>query len=161
VNLQSSTAGAAGAGRRRFLRWFLGTSVTALFASIVYPIVRFLSPPDQPEAPTNEVQVGPINDPELIEKGFKVFRFGNEPVILIKLSETDLRAFSATCTHLDCIVEFRKNQRDIWCNCHNGQYDANGRNIGGPPPRPLTPFAVHIVEKGAGQPALVVVSRAA
>lgn len=88
-------------------------------------------------------------------------RFGNEPVIVIKASETDIRAFSATCTHLACIVEFRKNQHIIWCNCHNGEYDLHGRNIGGPPPRPLTPFTVHIVEKGGGQPGMVVVSRGA
>jgi len=156
MNIQSLPARE---GRRHFLTWFLGASVTALFASIAYPIARFLSPPNQPEAATNEVQLGPTNDPDLVEKGFKVIRFGNEPVIVIKLSDTDIRAFSATCTHLACIVEFRKAQRDVFCNCHNGQYDLHGRNVAGPPPRPLTPFVVHIVEKASGQPGTIVVSR--
>ncbi len=158
MNAQSNTP-RWGKGRRHFLTWFLGASVTALFASIAYPIARFLSPPNQPEAATNEVQLGPTNDPELVERGFKVIRFGNEPVIVIKLSDTDIRAFSATCTHLACIVEFRKAQRDIFCNCHNGQYDLHGRNVAGPPPRPLTPFVVHIVENAPGQPGTIVVSR--
>ncbi len=161
VNVNNSSDSSPRPGRRSFLNWFLGASVTALFASILYPIGRFLSPPKEPEAATSEVQVGLTNDPDLVEKGFKIVRFGSEPVIVIKLSETDFRAFSATCTHLACIVEFRKGQRDLWCNCHNGQYDLQGRNIAGPPPRPLTPFRVHILEKGGGQPGTVVVSRTA
>jgi Rieske Fe-S protein len=32
----------------------------------------------------------------------------------------------------------------IWCACHNGKYDLNGRNISGPPPRPLDPYIVKI-----------------
>lgn len=146
-------------GRRNFLNWFLGTSATALFASVAYPIARFLGTPKEPEASTNQVQAGLTNDPELVEKGYKIIRFGNEPVIIIKVSETDIRAFSAVCTHLDCIVEYRKGERDIWCNCHNGEYDLRGRNIGGPPPRPLTPYQAHLVDNGAGQPASIVVSR--
>ncbi len=131
----------------------------ALFASVAYPLARFVSPPDVPESTTNRVDAGPISDPDLLEKGFKILRFGNEPVILIKAGEGDYRAFSATCTHLQCIVEFRKPLHVIWCNCHNGEYDLNGRNIAGPPPRPLTPFAVHVVER-AGQPANLIVERA-
>ena len=133
--------------------------MTALLASIAYPIARFLGTPRQPEAATNQVQVGPTNDPDLVEKGFKIVPFGNEPVIVIKLSETDIRAFSAVCTHLACIVEFQKAKQDIYCNCHGGVYDLHGRNIAGPPPRPLTPYQVHIVDRGAGQPGMVVISR--
>jgi Rieske Fe-S protein len=34
----------------------------------------------------------------------------------------------------------------IWCACHNGKYDLNGKNISGPPPRPLTEY--NVIEKG-------------
>jgi Rieske Fe-S protein len=145
--------------RRRALNWFLGTSVGALFASIVYPVLRYISPPIVPEATTAQVEAGSTNDPDLVEKGFKILRFGAEPVILLRVSETDYRAFTATCTHLDCIVEYHKTDRVIWCNCHNGQYDLNGRNVAGPPPKPLTPLQVHVVSRGAGQPGSLVVSR--
>ena len=59
-------------------------------------------------------------------------RFGAEPVILVKAGESDFRAFSATCTHLDCIVTCRKDKGDIYCNCHGGTYDLTGRNVAGP-----------------------------
>ncbi|HVS15826.1 MAG TPA: ubiquinol-cytochrome c reductase iron-sulfur subunit [Thermoanaerobaculia bacterium] len=146
--------------RRSFLNWLLGGSAAGLFASIAYPVARFVSPPDVPEAATNEVEAGSTNDPELIERGFKIVRFGSDPVIVVRVSDTEYRAFAATCTHLDCIVEYRTDKRLIWCWCHNGIYDLQGRNIGGPPPRPLEAYQVNLVEKSGGQPASIVVTRA-
>lgn len=146
-------------GRRRLLNWFLGTSLGALFASVVYPILRFVSPPEIPESTTNQVEAGPTNDSELLELGYKIVRFGAEPVILVRLSETEFRAFAGTCTHLDCIVEFQKDKSRLWCNCHNGEYDLQGQQVAGPPPRPLEPFKVDLVYKGPGQPQTIVVSR--
>jgi len=146
--------------RRGFLGWLLAISGLTLVWSVVYPLVRFISPPRIPESTTSQVDAGPANDPELLEKGFKIIRFGADPVIVIRLSESEFRAFSATCTHLDCIVEFQKDKKRIWCNCHSGQYDLAGRNVAGPPPRPLTAFQVDLVSRGSGKPAAVVVSKA-
>jgi cytochrome b6-f complex iron-sulfur subunit len=149
----------ANPSRRSFLSWFLGTSTGALCVAVLYPVLRFLSPPLIAETALNEVEAGATNDPEILGKGFKIVRFGGEPVILVKVGDVDFRAFAATCTHLDCIVEFQKPKSRIWCNCHNGEYDLTGRNVGGPPPRPLTPYKVTVVEK-AGQAGTIVVSRA-
>ena len=145
--------------RRRLLNWFLGTSFGALIISIVYPILRFVTPPRIAEASTNQVEAGQTNDPELLANGFKIIRFGAEPVVLIKVAENDYRAFSATCTHLDCIVTYQKDRTRVYCNCHGGQYDLTGRNVAGPPPRPLTPFKVNLLAKGSGA-STIVVSRA-
>jgi Rieske Fe-S protein len=145
--------------RRSFLDWFLGTSVGGFFLSIAYPVARYLSPPEIPEAATDQVEAGSTNDPDLLDRGFKIVRFGAEPVIVVRVDEGDFRAFAGTCTHLDCIVEYRRNDRLLWCNCHNGVYDLAGRNIGGPPPRPLDPYRVHVVAKGAGEPGVLVVER--
>jgi cytochrome b6-f complex iron-sulfur subunit len=145
--------------RRRFINWLLGTSFGALIASVVYPIIRFISPPRIPEPSTAQIEAGDTNDPVLLQKGFKIVRFGADPVIVIRVAENDFRALTATCTHLDCIVGYQKDQNRIWCNCHGGAYDLNGRNIGGPPPRPLTPLKVHLVAKGGGS-SVIVVSKA-
>ena len=58
------------------------------------------------------------------------------------------------------IVGYAKDKGAIACNCHGGQYDLTGRNVGGPPPRPLTPFKVNLVTKKAGESAAIVVSKA-
>jgi Rieske Fe-S protein len=145
--------------RRRLVNWFLGTSLGALIAAIVYPLVRFVTPPRLAEANTSEVEAGEVNDPQLVEKGFKIVRFGAEPVILVRSTDQKFVAYSATCTHLDCIVGYQKEQDRIWCNCHGGAYDLQGRNVAGPPPRPLTPYKVNLVAKGSG-PATIVISKA-
>jgi cytochrome b6-f complex iron-sulfur subunit len=145
--------------RRSLLDWMLGTSAGALLVSIAYPVLRFLSPPRVPEATTRRVEAGAVNDPELLARGFKIVRFGAEPVLLVRVAEDDFRAFSATCTHLACIVEYQRAERRIWCNCHNGEYDLTGRNVAGPPPRPLERFEVNRVASGSGQPDLLVVTR--
>jgi Rieske Fe-S protein len=145
--------------RRQLLNWFLGTSFGALIASVIYPVLRYMTPPKIAEASTNQVEAGEVNDPQLLERGYKIVRFGAEPVILVRAAEGDFRAFSATCTHLDCIVGYQKEQTRIYCNCHGGCYDLQGRNVSGPPPRPLTPYKVNVVAKGSG-PGLIVVSKA-
>jgi cytochrome b6-f complex iron-sulfur subunit len=145
--------------RRRFINWFLGTSFGALIAAVIYPVIRYMSPPRIPEPSTAQVEAGETNDPALLEKGFKIVRFGSDPVIVIRAGDNDFRALTATCTHLDCIVGYQKDQNRIWCNCHGGSYDLLGRNVGGPPPRPLTALKVNLVPKGTGS-SVIVVSKA-
>jgi cytochrome b6-f complex iron-sulfur subunit len=153
-------AGRPGPTRRALLDWFLGTSVGALLLAMAYPLWRFMTPPRVAEPASRAVEAGTTADPDLLERGFKVVRFASEPVLLIRLSEAEYRAFSATCTHLDCIVEYQQKERRIWCNCHNGEYDLSGRNVAGPPPRPLRRFAVNVVARDPGEPGVIVISEA-
>ena len=146
-------------GRRRFLNWFLNSSLMALFAAVAYPVARFISPPEVPEATTRRVEAGRMNDPELLEKGYKIVRFGAQPVLLIRLAQNELRAFAATCTHLDCIVEYQRVNKRIWCNCHNGEYNLQGQVVAGPPPKPLAKYEVHVLGEGADA-GTIVISRA-
>ncbi len=146
--------------RRRFVNWFLGTSIGALAVAIVYPVIRFLSPPEIAEASANQVEAGLVNDPDFVDKGFKIISLGVEPVIVIRVGQQDFRAFSATCTHLSCIVEYEKPKKIIYCNCHGGEYNLSGKVIAGPPPKPLAEYKVHLVSKAPSQPETVVVSKA-
>lgn len=146
--------------RRDFLNWLLGTSLGTLALWVLYPILRFVDTPAVPESTAAQVDAGATNDPAFQDAGYKIVRFGEDPVIVLRVAEDDFRAFSATCTHLDCIVEYRRDDRRIWCNCHNGTYDLAGQVVSGPPPRPLQPFRVDLVARGAAGPRAVVVSRA-
>ncbi|MBD3336625.1 MAG: Rieske 2Fe-2S domain-containing protein [Candidatus Eisenbacteria bacterium] len=128
--------------RRGFLGILLGGSLTALAAAAVYPIVRFITPPKLPDASHSSVVAAKVG--ELQPNSGKIFRFGKEPGILIMTAGGGYRAFAATCTHLDCTVQFRSDLEHIWCACHNGHYDLNGRNISGPPPSPLESFEVTV-----------------
>jgi Rieske Fe-S protein len=128
--------------RRRFLDILLSSSIVATLASIFYPIIEFIIPPKVTEAQQNNVVAGKVG--ELKPNSGKIFKFGSAPGILICTATGEYRAFSATCTHLDCTVQYRADAKQIWCACHNGQYDLMGKNIGGPPPRPLEVYAVNV-----------------
>lgn len=128
--------------RRRFLDYLLGLSVITTLGSILYPIIRFMSPPQVVEATENSVVAGKIN--ELAVNSGKIFKFGNKPGILVHTQSGEFKAFSAVCTHLDCIVQYSSDEKQIWCACHNGRYNLNGKNIDGPPPRPLEEYTVNI-----------------
>lgn len=126
--------------KRDFLRWIVGTAGLAWAGAVLYPILSFLKPPKQAEVKVSSVKVGKLA--EIPKDSGIIVKFGNKPVILVRKPDGELRAFSATCTHLDCTVQYRKDMGNIWCACHNGIYDLNGRNVGGPPPRPLDEFNV-------------------
>jgi cytochrome b6-f complex iron-sulfur subunit len=126
--------------KRDFLKYLLGGGVLAWLAAVAYPIAAYLKPPKQAEVEVSSVKVGKLT--EIPKDSGTIVRFGNKPVILVRPPGGELRAFSATCTHLDCTVQYRQDQGVIWCACHNGKYDFNGRNIAGPPPRPLDEYRV-------------------
>jgi len=132
--------------RRSFLDWLLGALGAALAALVAYPVARFLVPPKIPEATTRRVLAAKKD--ELAPGGFKIFPFGTRPGILIRDADGGYRALSAQCTHLACTVQYRKETNRIWCACHNGVYDVEGRNVSGPPPRPLEKWVVHVTDEG-------------
>ena len=128
--------------RRTFLDWLVGGSALATLGAIFYPILRFMTPPRIIESTESSVVAAKVS--EVAKNSGKIFKFGNKPGILVRTDAGELKAFSATCTHLDCIVQYSSEKKQIWCACHNGQYNLNGKNIGGPPPRPLEEFKVNM-----------------
>jgi Rieske Fe-S protein len=62
-------------------------------------------------------------------------------VFIVSAAEGPI-VFSATCSHLGCLVNYHKDKREFVCPCHGGRYDLAGKNIAGPPPAPLTRFPV-------------------
>jgi cytochrome b6-f complex iron-sulfur subunit len=80
--------------------------------------------------PAGQGQVIPVND---------------KPVIIVNTAQGGLKAFSAICTHLGCIVEWDQNRQFILCPCHDGRFNAiTGAVISGPPPAPLAESALTV-----------------
>ena len=132
-----------GVTRKRFVNWVLGTGVGGFIAAVLYPVTRYVIPPEVAESAVSSV-VLPFEVDDLAPNSGRIFKFGNRPGILIKTPGGELRAFSARCTHLDCTVQYREDLSHIWCACHNGHFDLRGRNIEGPPPEPLPGFQVNV-----------------
>jgi len=104
--------------------------------------VRFMIPPWIVESSASSVTAAKVS--ELKPNTGILFKFGSRPGILIATPNGEYRAFTAVCTHLDCTVQYNQEEKLIWCACHNGRYDLTGKNISGPPPRPLEAFTVNV-----------------
>jgi Rieske Fe-S protein len=96
----------------------------------------------------------PATEPKLLGRvgeigvgGYKLFRYPTEdhPCILVRLSETEFAAYSQSCTHLMCPVNYQHDQRRFYCPCHEGFFSAeDGRVLAGPPPRALPRYPIEI-----------------
>ncbi len=128
--------------RRTFINWMLGIGATGWLGSVIFPLIKYIIPPKMPEAKVTSVKVGNVAD---FAKGSgTIFKYGTKPGILIRHDNGNFAAFTAICTHLDCTVQYKDDERVIWCACHNGRYDLHGKNISGPPPRPLEEYKLVI-----------------
>jgi len=127
---------------RRWINVLLGAGVAASIASFIYPAIRYMLPAQVAESTSRSVVAAKVN--ELKNNTGKIFKFGSKPALLVRTPDGEFKAFSAVCTHLNCTVQYREDLHQIWCACHNGLYDLAGRNVSGPPPRPLDAFEVHL-----------------
>lgn len=142
--------------RRAFVKMTVALAGAAYAAAIGYPVYRYLATPVNRAAAAGAVTAVQLPGAEKLPLGSAMmFKFGSKPAMLIHHKDGSWVAFDAVCTHLGCTVEYRAAEDDIHCACHGGVYDSKtGKNIGGPPPKPLP---VHSVEV---QDAQIVITRA-
>jgi len=137
--------------RRNILRALLAGAVAAFAAPIAYAASKFLlfqgSIGGNVTAKLVASDLTPDSPSQLLEAG-------GEPIIVVREADNTIRAFTATCTHLGCIVSFRpqlsidgKTQPGFYCKCHSGMYYANGANV--PGTRPKSPLTELVVNKQA------------
>lgn len=65
-------------------------------------------------------------------------------VFAVRNDETNVIVLSNICTHLGCHVRWHPDLKHYVSPCHDGHFDILGRNISGPPPRPLDEFKTKI-----------------
>jgi Rieske Fe-S protein len=137
------TAGPRGFGRRRILRYLLGFSVISSIAMVVTPIVGFLIPTKtSSSAAGGRVLAGSL---ETMPIGAgAVVAVGSKPAVVVNTT-AGVKAYSAICTHLGCIVAWDGAINLIVCPCHDGRFNpATGAVVSGPPPAPLTPLTTAV-----------------
>ena len=127
--------------RRQFLNGLLGGWLGALAVSFLYPVLRFVFPP---EKEPDQVILPLAEYGGLAPGSVKSFAWGRKPGLIKKTADGQMIAFVTVCTHLDCNVTYLADQKKFFCACHDGWYDENGRNIGGPPPKPLRRLAITV-----------------
>ncbi|MBI5029278.1 MAG: Rieske (2Fe-2S) protein [Chloroflexi bacterium] len=111
---------------------------------ILVPVLGYLLSRTRPSANNlDPTLVGSVTDFP-VGTG-KVVAVNDKPVILVNTKAGDIKAFSAICTHLGYIVDYKKEKGVIHSPCHDGLFNpVTGAVVGGPPPRPLPAYELWI-----------------
>ena len=128
--------------RRNFLTQALTGWIVLSVLPAVYGMMEYIIPPRIRESILQSIGAGKISD--IPQNGAKIVKFNKKAVILVRTEQNQIRALSAVCTHLGCIVEYKPEQKIFKCNCHGSLFDLNGKNIAGPAPAPLQPYRVEL-----------------
>lgn len=120
-------------------------AVSLVIAPVAYVMARFLGYVRKSDSGIGSATV---NFSDLTpDKPFKLIEINDDPILVVREKDDQIRAFTATCTHLGCTVTFRPSSQDFYCKCHQGRYDSNGINVPGTRPKsPLTELTV--IDKG-------------
>ncbi len=128
--------------RREFTKSLVWVSVATFVAN---GIVALLSQHKQRQRAQVLPRVAIAGREEIPVGGSKVFHYpsSDDPCLLVRLEPERYVAFGQKCTHLGCPVHFRAAERQIYCPCHEGWFNAeDGRVLAGPPSRPLPRIAL-------------------
>ena len=128
--------------RRNFIDWVIRGGLLTTLAGMLFPALAYLWPVMKRGPSVGMEEIGRIDDIPLW--GAKKVVIDGSALLIIR-TPTAVKAFSAICTHLGCIVDWNVQKREIACPCHAGFFDTDGRVISGPPPRPLPSHSVNVV----------------
>jgi len=118
----------------------LGAGVAGWMGAVLYPVLRYLTPLTDTGA-GGPVKLTPDEISRMEKESYVIVRSGTRKIIVFN-ADGEVHALDAKCTHEGCTVQYVPGEDFIWCACHNGKYDLNGRVLAGPPPRPLAMWTV-------------------
>lgn len=72
------------------------------------------------------------NTADLAPGNGSILSFGLKKVAVYRDYDNSLKAFSAVCPHLGCIVQWNSDEKSFDCPCHGSRFTAEGNVINGP-----------------------------
>jgi len=134
--------------KRDFLLTALGAFAGIGGAAAAYSMVKTWDPlPSVVAGGVTKVDVSPMKAGEIrtVEfRGKPVYILKKTPDMVacknnsnVKIGADQFTVVIAICTHLGCIPAYASETKQFKCACHGGEFDANGVNTFGPPPKPL------------------------
>ena len=101
-------------------------------AAMAIPGLMYLWPAAQGGGAEN-VEIEGASD--MAEGNSVTLQVAGKAVIVVR-DRSGFKAFSASCTHLGCLVKWDAAKKEFLCPCHAAVFDANGGVVSGPPPSP-------------------------
>jgi len=116
-------------------RWLGRSEPPTLQASVPWVAVGELTAlPDG--TPTLVTVAMPVQDGWVTENA--------QVAVYVRRSGNQAAVFDFHCTHLGCPVSWNTGAKLFFCPCHGGVFDADGKHVSGPPPRPLDQYATKV-----------------
>ena len=128
--------------RRIFLNTLFGGWLIAVISGGVYAFLKFIFPTVGKEP--DFVVLNKADFLDIPGNTVKTFAWGGKPGFFLKKNDGTMLALKGVCTHMECNISYVPDAKKFYCACHSGWFDENGRNIEGPPPKPLESFDIAI-----------------
>ncbi|HEX7077525.1 MAG TPA: Rieske (2Fe-2S) protein [Candidatus Eisenbacteria bacterium] len=129
--------------RRKVLVW-LSRAFLALWVPTAGAVAAsFLKAPSNEMRPGERLLSGGTLSSLAIGEA-RMVRHGDEPVFVVRIADAQAIAVSAVCTHLRCVLKWRRESSTFQCPCHDGAFDKAGNVLSGPPKKPLRQYATEI-----------------
>jgi Rieske Fe-S protein len=144
--------------RRGFLKLITAALGALVGALLAIPALRFLAFPARrkivlgPDALFPVAQVDTVGDkpvrveiiaPEQRDAWAKVDNVRLGAAWLVRKG-SEIRAFSTTCPHLGCSVDYDAKADGFRCPCHTSSFDRAGNRVSGPAKRGMDPLETHV-----------------
>jgi len=118
-------------------RTFFGTMAGLALALVAFPKVAL--------AAGKKVAL-PLKSAEKLKTvgGFMITKVKDKDLLLVRDSESSVKAFDSMCTHEKCGLTYDKGKNQVKCPCHNAYFDLTGKVLSGPPPKPLGTYSTKL-----------------
>ncbi|MFQ5876457.1 MAG: ubiquinol-cytochrome c reductase iron-sulfur subunit [Acidobacteriota bacterium] len=131
------------ARRRTALRWLIRGFLSLWGLGGAFLGLSFLRAPSAERRPSERlVRCGPVST--LPVGGARFVRHGTRPLFVLRVSESEVLALSAICTHLRCVLRWDRDSQTLVCPCHSGAFDRGGNVLSGPTKRPLPRYEAEV-----------------
>lgn len=124
--------------RRSFLDAAVKAGLATCSAAMGVPAALYLLPARARGPKDLLVSAGPAS--AFVAGTARLIQAEGRPILVVATDR--IRAFSAICTHLGCIVKWDAATSKIICPCHAGIFGPDGKVLSGPPPRDLPEYTV-------------------
>ena len=126
--------------RRTFLNTLFGGWLVAFLSGTVFALMRGAFPTLGKEP--DYVVLNRKDFLDLPNNSIKRFPWGGTVGFYFKKADGTILTLKGVCSHMECNVDYKPAEKKFYCPCHQGWFDENGKNIAGPPPKPLEIFVI-------------------
>jgi cytochrome b6-f complex iron-sulfur subunit len=91
------------------------------------------------------IDLGDANNQDLTAAGgAMLIDAASDTIMVIRISDTQVLALSAICTHAGCSMDYLPSQRLLDCPCHGSQFSTDGAVTRGPAQRALRVYSATV-----------------